>query len=378
VTEAGDQNVTKRGQPRKQTLLGVLLVLLLVVFVYAVIRSFGQTYPGEHHPYLVPSFLGALSVIGLYSIELYEWRPGPEWRAVVKVLNAIGEAVLAVCVVVLIFEIPDFKAFYEEAVRRVLTTKEYVQKLSAEEQRDMVRAVVDSRLTAEHDSAISGAFARDLLRRIDDGQYVKSESRYLEKQWTGPLHDSTSARNTLTREVQVFGPKVRHRVDDLVGGQFEYWVRIDRRRCLTIISPGPGFPINSAQTDTDRTRCATRIQPLGANYHIVLTIPLLQGSHTVERTIDRREKGPGGTRTDVRVDYVTQTMGIKFHYPDSYRLEALGLGDFEDALPVSGGSLSPIPGDMIEFDETFQDSWLERGSMLTMVLTGQSVDSAHH
>jgi len=195
--------------------VGALIVLGIA---YQVVHVYG----GIHHPYLAVAFLLCFGIALLVIGALAETPEGKWDKVAHKVVNGIGEALVVVAAVVVLFELPDFKEFYESSVRQILTTRAYVEKLSDGEQRSIVEAVVAERLGSLRDSTVTEAFARDLLQQIEEGQYVVAEDRYFEKAWVRPDRDSSRAENRMTRQAQVFGRRATHRLDDVVGGHFDY------------------------------------------------------------------------------------------------------------------------------------------------------------
>ena len=362
-----DGSTDRKRQKFKRALLGTLVVLLLFVIG----QQFLVAYPGAgHHPYVFPFFLFVLGAFLLYAAEAYPWKPGEGWVAFHKGVVAIAEAFLVVAVVVVLFEIPHFTGFYEDALRRILTTRAYVEKLSPDERRDIVQSVVGAHLGLVTDSNLAAAYTRDIYRAIDEGQYVVDENRYFEKSWAGPARDAMKSENRMTRTVRVINQRVVHQLNDYVSGEYKYWIVVDHTLCLELANtPGrPNVAPLRSQAPALRKACNSRVTNQARGHLIKVDIPLERGSHMIQRVIRRFNENPTGTvQNTFGLDYFTQSISLKYHYPPDFALEVFGHGDLEAPL-AKPATATPVQEDQNEFEQSVPDGWFARGANVSFIL----------
>jgi hypothetical protein len=102
-------------------------------------------------------------------------------------------------------------------------------------------------------------------------------------------------------------------------------------------------------------------------------VPLTRGVHTIQRVIRRKEPGLGALSTSITLDYFTQSIALKYHYPPEFALEVLGEGDLES--PLTGlSAISTLQSDQYEFDQSFQDGWFRRGARVAFLLSKKGTD----
>jgi hypothetical protein len=340
----------------------VLALLVAVGFVWKLVDVYG----GIHHPYMPALFLLLLGIGLLALVALMDEPETRRDRVGHKIVDGIGEALIVVCVVVVLFEIPDFKDFYEAGIRRILTTRAYVEQLSADEQRNIVESVVLSRLGNAADSAAGRAYTLDLYREIDQGQYVRSDERYFQKEWPSQARDSMTIVNRMTRRVLVFGQQSPHNLSDYVAGSFNYWLLVDKMLCLEISDDPSGHP-RKGQSAIGQKLCGTRITDQARGHIVKVSIPLTRGEHVVERVIRRREKGLGSLATSFTLDYFTQSLSLRYHYPSDFVLEVFGEGDLESPL-TDLSVTTTAQGDQSEFEQSFDNGWFGRGAGAALLL----------
>jgi hypothetical protein len=167
----------------------------------------------------------------------------------------------------------------------------------------------------------------------------------------------------------VIGQRVYHELTDYVGGQAVYWIVIDKVLCYRVDTPNPKSkdPPRISQPVQARGLCEGKIVKQANGHRVTVRIPMGRGRHNLQRTIRRLQETPG-SGVSFGLDYFTQSMGLKFHYPRDIALEVYGHGDLQG--PLAGiSTVTNQEVDQNEFDQTFSDGWFGRGANVVFLLS---------
>jgi len=345
--------------------LGVLALILALVLGGRVFSLLPELL---YHPFDSPFFFLTVGVVVFIVVELLPWPKSHRGLTITrKLFEKLAEALLVVAGVVTLFELPHFGEFYERAVEKVLTTKEWIGRLPSDQQRGLLESVVAARIGADADSTLVRAFALDVGKTLDANQYVVEERRYLEKRWLDPAHTAMASVNQINRRVEVLGPSADHLMVEYISGGMDYDLQVDEQPCYSLQSGAGSGDLPTAQPLNPKL-CEPHWTKEPHGYRVIVIIHLKHGHHGIERRISRDRESPYAG-SSFGLDYLTQSLILTYHYPTETLLEAYGHGDLEGKL--QGEALTLERSERI-FNQRFSDAWVGRGTNVIFLLSPRS------